>query len=238
MRYCHTELIINDIIRFFGGIYSIRDMPTEEIKELLNKVKNEPDKYILKPMKEGGGNNITGEKLKEIIPEEGAEISDLIKNSVIVDKIESYEHEGLVIRDEKLMIQNSISEYSIYGIILTNENNLIMNKSVSFLVRTKEKSSVEGGIIEGAGAIDIPCLLDVQLETKLNKKVEITAEEIQKYLDDVKAAEEAKKKEEEEKKKAEEEEKKKEEEKKEEEKKEEEKKEENPQSIEQPKTEE
>ena len=238
MRYCHTELIINDIIRFFGGIFSIRDMPTEEIKELLNKVKNEPDKYILKPMKEGGGNNITGEKLKEIIPEEGAEISDLIKNSVIVDKIESYEHEGLVIRDEKLMIQNSISEYSIYGIILTNENNLIMNKSVSFLVRTKEKSSVEGGIIEGAGAIDIPCLLDVQLETKLNKKVEITAEEIQKYLDDVKAAEEAKKKEEEEKKKAEEEEKKKEEEKKEEEKKEEEKKEENPQSIEQPKTEE
>ena len=232
MHYCHTELIINDIIRFFGGIYNIKDMSPEEIKDLFNKIKTEPNKYILKPMKEGGGNNITGDKLKELIPEEGAEISDLIKNSVIVDKIESFEHEGLGIRDEKIKLQNSISEFSIYGIILTNENTIINNKSVSFLVRTKESNSVEGGIIEGAGSIDIPCLLDIKLETKLNKKVEISAEEIQKYLDDLKAAEEAKKKEEEEKKKAEEEEKKK-----EEENKEEQKKEENNKSEEQPKTE-
>ena len=62
--------------------------------------------------------------------------------------------------------------------------------------------------MEGAGAIDIPYLVDVKLESNLSKKVEVTAEEIQKYLDDLKAAEEAKKKAEEEeaKKKAEEEE--------------------------------
>ena len=206
MRYCHSELIINDILRFFGGIYNIRDMSSEKVKELFSKIKAEPTKYILKPMKEGGGNNITGDKLKDIIPEEDSEISDLIKNSVIVEKIESYEHEGLVIRNEKLKVQNSISEFSIYGIILTNENKLIINKSVSFLVRTKDKESIEGGIIEGAGAIDIPCLLNIKLETQFNKKVEISAEEIQKYLDDLKAAQEAKKKEEEEKKKVEEEE--------------------------------
>ena len=210
MRYCHSELIINDILRFFGGIYNIRDMSSEKVKELFSKIKAEPTKYILKPMKEGGGNNITGDKLKDIIPEEDSEISDLIKNSVIVEKIESYEHEGLVIRNEKLKVQNSISEFSIYGIILTNENKLIINKSVSFLVRTKDKESIEGGIIEGAGAIDIPCLLNIKLETKFNKKVEISAEEIQKYLDVLKVAEEAKKKEEEEEKmKVEEEEKKK-----------------------------
>ena len=209
MRYCHSELIINDILRFFGGIYNIRDMSSEKVKELFSKIKAEPTKYILKPMKEGGGNNITGDKLKDIIPEEDSEISDLIKNSVIVEKIESYEHEGLVIRNEKLTVQNSISEFSIYGIILTNENKLIINKSVSFLVRTKDKESIEGGIIEGAGAIDIPCLLNIKLETQFNKKVEISAEEIQKYLDDLKVAEEAKKKEEEEKKKVEEKEEKK-----------------------------
>ena len=225
MHYVQNELIINDIIRFFGGIYYIRDMSQENINDLFNKIKLEPDKYILKPMKEGGGNNITGEKLKELIPEENSEINDIIKNSVIVDRIDSYTHEGLILRDEKLNVQNSISEYSIYGIILTNENNVIINKSVSFLVRTKNKESVEGGIIEGAGAIDIPCLLDIKLDINLNKKKEITAEEIQKYLDELKAEEEAKKKEEEEKKRTEEE------------KKEEEKNEENNKSEEQPKTE-
>jgi len=155
-----------------------------------------------------------------------------------------------VIRNEKIEVQNSISEYSIYGIILANENNIIINKNVSFLVRTKHKKSIEGGIIEGAGAVDIPCLLNIKLETIFSKKVEISAEEIQKYLDDLKAEEEARKKEEEARKKEEEarkkeeEEKKKEEEKKteeekkkeEEKKNDEEKKEENAQN-EQPKTE-
>jgi len=211
MHYCQTDLIINDILRFFGGIYYVRDMDAEKQKELFNKIKAEPNKYILKPMREGGGNNVTGEKLKEIIPEEGNEPSDLLKNSVIVEKIDAMEHEAIVLKEEKINVQNSVSEFSIYGIILTNENNLYMNKSVSFLVRTKNKDDVEGGIMEGAGAVDLPCLLDIKLEPKLNKKVEITAEEIQKYLDDLKAAEEeAKKKaEEEEKRKAEEEAKKK-----------------------------
>ena len=238
MHYIQNELIINDILRFFGNIYYIRDMSPENITDLFNKIKSTPDKYILKPMREGGGNNITGEKLKELIPENVSDISDLIKNSVIVDKIDSYEHEGLVIRDEKIKVQNSISEYSAYGIILTNENNIIANKSTSFLVRTKNKDSVEGGIIEGAGAVDIPCLMDIKLETKLNKKIEITAEEIQKYLDDLKAQEEARKKEEEEAKKKEEEEAKKKEEEEAKKKEEEEKKEENIKNEEKPNTEE
>ena len=240
MHYCQNELIINDILRFFGGIYYLRDMSSEDAKNLLNNIKLEPEKYILKPMREGGGNNITGNKLKELIPEENSELCDLLKNSVIVDKIESYQHEGLILRNENIKIQNSISEYSIYGIILSNENNVIMNKSTSFLVRTKNKESIEGGIIEGAGAIDIPYLINIKLETKLNKKLEITAEEIQKYLDKVKLEEEAKKKEEEEKRLEEEKKKLEEEEKKkvEEEKKNEEEIKENPRNDEQNKQEE
>ena len=219
MHYCQNDLIINDILRFFGGIYYLRDMDAEKQKELLSKIKDNPNQYIVKPMREGGGNNIAGDKLKELIPEEGNEPSDLLKNSVIVEKIDAAVHESIVLRNEEIKIQNSISEFSIYGIILINDNNLHINKSVSFLVRTKNKDDIEGGIMEGAGAVDLPCLLDIKLEPKLNKKVEITSEEIQKYLDELKAAEEEakrkaeeeaeKKAEEEEKKKAEEEEKKK-----------------------------
>ena len=213
-HYCDNELIINDILRFFGGIYYIRDMNDEAKKELFSKIKSDPTKYILKPMREGGGNNIYGDKLTQLIPEEGNEPGDLLKISVIVDKIDSAVHESIVLRNEKISVQNSISEFSIYGIVLSNENIFILNKSTSFLVRTKNKDEIEGGIMEGAGAVDLPCLVDVKLEVKLNKQVQITHEEMQKYLDELKAAEEEekKKKEEEEKKKKEEEEKKKEEE--------------------------
>ena len=211
-HYCDNELIINDILRFFGGIYYIRDMNDEAKKELFSKIKSDPTKYILKPMREGGGNNVYGDKLKELIPEEGNEPGDLLKVSVIVDKIDSAVHESIVLRNEKISFQNSVSEFSIYGIVLSNENIFKINKSSSFLVRTKNKDEIEGGIMEGAGAVDLPCLVDVKLEVKLNKQAQITHEEMQKYLDELKAAEEEEKKkaEEEEKKKKEEEEKKKE----------------------------
>jgi len=210
-HYCDNELIINDILRFFGGIYYIRDMNDEAKKELFSKIKSDPTKYIMKPMREGGGNNIYGDKLKELIPEEGNEPGDILNISVIVDKIDSALHESLVLRNEKISVQNSISEFSIYGIVLSNDNIFKINKSASFLVRTKNKDEIEGGIMEGAGAVDLPCLVDAKLDVKLNKQAQITHEEMQKYLDELKAAEEeAKKKaEEEEKKKAEEEEKKK-----------------------------
>ena len=123
------------------------------------------------------------------------------------------------LRKSLVEIEKVISEYSIYGIILMNENNPIINKSVSFLIKTGVKG-------QSLDIFDLPCLVETKIEPNLVHKVEVKAEEIQKYLDDLKAAEEEKKRlEEEEKKRQEEEAKKKEEEekKKEEEKKEEEK---------------
>ena len=96
---------------------------------------------------------------------------------------------------------------------------MVINKSVSFLIKTGVKG-------QSLDIFDLPCLVETKIEPNLVHKVEVKAEEIQKYLDDLKAAEEEKKRlEEEEKKRQEEEAKKKEEEekKKEEEKKEEEK---------------
>ncbi len=208
MHYCYNELILNDVLRFFGGIYYLRDLDKDKRNELFSKIKQTPDKYILKPMKEGGGNNISGEKLVEFLPSgEDDEPDENLKNSIIVEKIESPGHDSLVIKDEKIVEQNSISEYSIYGVILTKGETLHINKSVGFLVRTKSVESLEGGIMEGAGAVDLPCLIDIKVEPNLAKKVEVTEEDIKKYLDYLKELEEAKKKAEEEaKKKAEEEE--------------------------------
>ena len=99
-----------------------------------------------------------------------------------------------------------------------NDNNLVINKSVSYLI----KSGIKGETLD---IFDLPCLVETKIEPNITHKVEVKAEDIQKYLDELKAAEEEKKKkEEEEKKRLEEEAKKKEE---EEKKKEEENKEEN-----------
>ena len=223
MHYNHNELIINDILRFFGGIYYLPDKSKEERNDLIEKIKASPDNYILKTKEEK-----TGENLKQIINSVGeGDLPDELVNGIIVEKYNPPEHESVIIKDENSKIEKVISEYGIYGIILMNDNNLVINKSVSFLIKTGIKG-------ESLDILDLPCLIETKIEPNITHKVEVKAEEIQKYLDDLKAAEEEKKKKEEEEKKRleeeakkkEEEEKKKEEEKKEEEKKEEEKKEE------------
>ena len=223
MHYNHNELIINDILRFFGGIYYLPDKSKEERNDLIEKIKASPDNYILKTNEEK-----TGENLKQIINSVGeGDLPDELVNGIIVEKYNPPEHESVIIKDENSKIEKVISEYGIYGIILMNDNNLVINKSASFLIKTGIKG-------ESLDILDLPCLIETKIEPNITHKVEVKAEEIQKYLDDLKAAEEEKKKKEEEEKKRleeeakkkEEEEKKKEEEKKEEEKKEEEKKEE------------
>ena len=223
MHYNHNELIINDILRFFGGIYYLPDKSKEERNDFIEKIKASPDNYILKTNEEK-----TGENLKQIINSVGeGDLPDELINGIIVEKYNPPEHESVIIKDENSKIEKVISEYGIYGIILMNDNNLVINKSVSFLIKTGIKG-------ESLDILDLPCLIETKIEPNITHKVEVKAEEIQKYLDDLKAAEEEKKKKEEEEKKRleeeakkkEEEEKKKEEEKKEEEKKEEEKKEE------------
>ena len=222
MHYNYNELILNDLLRFFGGIYYIPDKSAEERKEIFEKIKSEEDKYILKSFIDN-----KNEDLKSVINNigEGEPNDELIKG-IITDKYDPPEHESLIIKDDAFEVQKVFSEYSIYGIILMNDNNLIINKSVSFLVKT-------GINKDNLDIIDLPCLIEKKLETNLIHKVEIKAEDIKKYLDDLKAAEEeAKRKQEEEEKKRKEEEeaKRKEEEEKKEEVKPEENKEENKES--------
>ena len=57
-------------------------------------------------------------------------------NGIIVEKYNPPEHESVIIKDENSKIEKVISEYGIYGIILMNDNNLVINKSVSFLIKT------------------------------------------------------------------------------------------------------
>ena len=41
MHYNYINLIINDILRFFGGIYYIPDLDKEKQTELFNKIQSE-----------------------------------------------------------------------------------------------------------------------------------------------------------------------------------------------------
>ncbi len=114
MHYNHNELIINDILRFFGGIYYLPDKTIEERNDWIEKIKSSPDNYILKSNEEK-----TGEILKQIINSIGeGDLPDELVNGIIVEKYNPLEHESVIIIDENSKVEKVISEYGIYGIIL------------------------------------------------------------------------------------------------------------------------
>lgn len=74
------------------------------------------DEYVLKPNREGGGNNIYGEDitktLKEIGPEEA-------KSYVLMKKVPTDVRKIVTVSKNKVELMDSVSEFGQFGCILT-----------------------------------------------------------------------------------------------------------------------
>lgn len=163
-KYVNDEFIVNDILRFFVKIYYLQEIEPDKQKELFKEIVLDVNKYIIKPQKEGGGNNYYGEDIKKLIPSEDCTIKDEMKSCIVMERINSVETQTIMLFENKPKIIESVSEFSAYGVILSDETTIHQNKSVGFLVRTKDKNSNEGGVIVGASAIDIPCLMEMTID--------------------------------------------------------------------------
>lgn len=124
-----------------------------------------PSSYVLKPNREGGGNNYFNEEivqmLKSIVDTEQEDAYTLM------EYINQAPLNGLILRPDVSLeeqYQNKAqikTELGIYGTILTSTSgNVIFNRNAGHLLRAKAASSNETGIMAGAGAIDSPWLVD------------------------------------------------------------------------------
>jgi glutathione synthase len=165
LKYVPEELIANDLRRFFAKIYYVNEMSEEERIKIFKEIREDVHKYIVKPQKEGGGNNYYNEEILKLLPEEGSsEITEHLRNSMIMERINPPEIKTSLLHHNILRTLKTISEISVYGIILSNTDKIWMNETAGFLIRTKEHTSQEGGVIVGVSAIDLPHLVNVPLE--------------------------------------------------------------------------
>ena len=146
---------MNDISRFFTSIYFTGDITDkDELSIILEDVKKNTGKYIVKPMKEGGGNNYYNNDILKVID------TDLINTSIIMERITPPEYETLLLENSKITKKPCVSEISVYGIILSDDTHIVINKQVGFLIRTKDAKVQEGGILSASAAIDLPYLVE------------------------------------------------------------------------------
>ena len=76
-----------------------------------------------------------------------------------MERINPPEYDTYILHNNELKFKKCVSELGIYGAILSDEKTTHLNKSFGFLLRTKESSVQEGGVVTGYSAIDIPELI-------------------------------------------------------------------------------
>ncbi|XP_034939816.1 glutathione synthetase-like [Chelonus insularis] len=158
-RYLGKEETVVRVTKIFAGLYSLD--ADESGNVALEMALNNPEKFVLKPQREGGGNNIYGSDIKIFL--KSIKSREELKAWILMDKIYPPPQLNYFISASDptyLKPKELVSELGIYGIIIGDDKNIFYNKQGGHLMRTKRITSNEGGFMTGAAAVDSPFLTE------------------------------------------------------------------------------
>ncbi|XDT08788.1 Eukaryotic glutathione synthase, ATP binding domain [Nakaseomyces glabratus] len=113
---------------------------------------DEPHRFVLKPQREGGGNNVYKEDIPSFLSTIGESKWDAYILMEIIDPL-PYEN-NVIIRGNEIFKESIISELGIYGSILFDDEKIHFNRNSGWLLRSKFTTSNEGGVAAGFGCLD------------------------------------------------------------------------------------
>ena len=119
-----------------------------------------PEKYVLKPQLEGGGNLIAGVKMQRMLRETTPAdplYQAIRREYILMRKIHYPVVTGILFRQDKIHVleHNVCSELGIYGVTLSAEaGKYLLNEAAGCLVRTKPADVEDGGVMAGVAALD------------------------------------------------------------------------------------
>lgn len=109
--------------------------------------------YVLKPQREGGGNNIYGSAIPEFLKT----VPEGHWNSyILMELIKPPPLKNFILRNGNIEKGRVISELGVYGTCLWNQttSEVLRNEQAGWLLRTKGEESEEGGVAAGYGCMD------------------------------------------------------------------------------------
>eukprot|EP00939_MAST-03C_sp_MAST-3C-sp1_P000435 g435.t1 len=147
----------------FAGLHSLSS-PSEQDLVAIDDAMTNPDRYVLKPQREGGGHNMYGDELREKLryltslppSDDGRD------EFILMERIFPATHRACLLRGGASSLVEAVSELGVYSTILSREGREVYSEgsSAGHLLRTKVASSDEGGVAAGFAVLDSPLLVD------------------------------------------------------------------------------
>ncbi|XP_013181857.1 PREDICTED: glutathione synthetase-like isoform X2 [Papilio xuthus] len=158
-KFMGTGATTNSVRDIFTGLYSL-DFD-ESGERAVDMALADAERFVLKPQREGGGNNLYGPDVREALlrMRHSRERAAYILMERILPPLVS----GYVVRPGAPVpppLSDLVSELGIFGVIIGTKEKIFSNRQVGHMLRTKLADANEGGVAAGLGALDSPFLLD------------------------------------------------------------------------------
>ncbi|CAG8474238.1 16335_t:CDS:2 [Acaulospora colombiana] len=152
-RYIANPQEVEKLRSCFTGLYSLDSSPEGE-KTVKAALEN-PERYVMKPQREGGGNNVYAQDIPPIL----SKLTPSERSSyILMDLIQPPPMRNILLKQGEVIEDDVVSELGVYGIIIGKGEEEIVNEVGGHLLRTKGRETNEGGIAKGFAVLDSPLL--------------------------------------------------------------------------------
>ena len=131
------------------------DGTRKAVEQIVAEAIRKPDGFVLKPQREGGGNNLYGIELKEALQTMGA---DERASYILMERIRPYSVPMPLMREGELDGGGCTCELGVYGVILADGTRTLCNEAAGHLLRVKLDGVDEGGVCAGFAVLSSPAL--------------------------------------------------------------------------------
>lgn len=137
--------------------------------------RRDPQLFVMKPQREGGGNNVYGEMVARMLQSyagakpradsAGASASaagagDSLAAYILMQRIFPRTSTSVFVRGGHAASASAVSELGVYGVFLGDGTTTHLNAAAGHLLRTKVEGTDEGGVAAGFSVLDSPLLYD------------------------------------------------------------------------------
>jgi glutathione synthase len=156
-RFVNDPNDANLIRACFARQYSLA--PGVEGDKAAKLALDRPEEYVLKPQREGGGNNLYSNEMKAAlqnmsVPQRAA--------FVLMERLRPVKVQNVLVRDGAWQEAEIVSEFGVYGVHVTCDGGHVENAVGGTLLRSKLATQDDGGVAAGVAVLDSPRLTTTQ----------------------------------------------------------------------------